>query len=354
MMAALEEEVTRPKCTSIKWETLPPMRTKRTFSSAAIVNNQLYVLGGCDKDGQPLDTFESLNLTKKKKWQSLLNLSCSRAQPAVVTVNNKIYVIGGVSSNQSPLDNMDAYDIEKKTWTSLKSLEEKLMGVATCVHKNNIIVIGGMKSNTEPSEKCRVYNTEKNLWQTLPDMPTPRYAAFAHLIGDKLYVFGGRKGKTACTVVEMLNLAEKPTPSWLKLADIPQPRVFPSYTATDTHVYSYGGLQQDPMQFVGTFEAYDIEKGEWSKLEDMPSRHGDFAGGMVSGLVIASGGLGPQKKPFQDTNVYNPATGVWEVGPECPSGRSSATTLKNEDKLYVIGGFSPKGLTSEIFILKPA
>ncbi|XP_033114701.1 kelch domain-containing protein 8A-like [Anneissia japonica] len=344
----------RTKCTSIKWESLPPMPTKRTFSSATIVNNQLYVIGGCDKDGKPLDTVESLNLTKKKKWQRLLNLSCSRAQPAVVTVGNKIIVIGGVSADQSPLDNVDAYDVEKKTWTALKSLEEKLMGVVTCVHNNNVIVIGGMKLNTEPSEKCRVYDIDKNLWLTLPDMPTARYAAFAHLKGDKLYVFGGRQGKSACTVVEMLDLAEKPTPKWVKLADIPHARVFPSYTVTETHIYSYGGLQQQPKEFVDTFEAYDIEKGEWSTLENMPSKHGDFAGGVVGGMVIASGGLGPQQKPFQDTSVFNPSSGAWEIGPECPAGRSSATTLMHDGKLYVIGGFSPTGLTAEIFILKPA
>ena len=41
-----------------KWETIKVMPTKRVFSSPVEVKGMLYVIGGCDKMGVPIDAFE--------------------------------------------------------------------------------------------------------------------------------------------------------------------------------------------------------------------------------------------------------------------------------------------------------
>ena len=41
-----------------KWETLKGMPTKRVFSTPVEAKGSLYVVGGCDQMGTPIDAFE--------------------------------------------------------------------------------------------------------------------------------------------------------------------------------------------------------------------------------------------------------------------------------------------------------
>ncbi len=44
---------------SYKWESLKPMPTKRVFSTPVeAANGHLFVIGGCDQMGTPIDAFE--------------------------------------------------------------------------------------------------------------------------------------------------------------------------------------------------------------------------------------------------------------------------------------------------------
>ena len=51
---------------SVEWKSLKPMPTKRVYSAVVECSGQLYVIGGCDSRGAPLDTFESYNPNKNQ------------------------------------------------------------------------------------------------------------------------------------------------------------------------------------------------------------------------------------------------------------------------------------------------
>ncbi len=46
---------------TFKWETLKGMPTKRVFSTPVESGDALYVVGGCDQMGTPIDAFEVMN-----------------------------------------------------------------------------------------------------------------------------------------------------------------------------------------------------------------------------------------------------------------------------------------------------
>ena len=68
-----------------KWNSLEGMPTKRVFSTPVEVDGILYVVGGCDQRGTPLNTFESYN-PKKRKWFRLANMPSKRAGVCVLAV----------------------------------------------------------------------------------------------------------------------------------------------------------------------------------------------------------------------------------------------------------------------------
>lgn len=86
-----------------------------------------------------------------------------------------------------------------------------------------------------------------------------------NIVYQILYLFlfiiiGGRQGKLPVKAFEVYDFS---TNKWQKLADIPSKRVFAMYTASDTHVFSVGGLNENPRDgFSATCEAYDIANGK--------------------------------------------------------------------------------------------
>ncbi len=117
---------------SFKWDSLKAMPTKRVFSTPYEADGKLFVVGGCDARGTPIDSVESYD-PQKKAWARLANLPTPRAGPAVGSVGKKVVAMGGVSINQDPLDVVEIYDMEKKKWTTGETLKEKLLGLIAVV-----------------------------------------------------------------------------------------------------------------------------------------------------------------------------------------------------------------------------
>jgi Kelch motif len=70
---------------------------------------------------------------------------------------------------------------------------------------------------------------------------------------------GGRQGKLPVVAFEVYDFE---TNRWRSLPDIPSKRVFALYTHSDTHIFSVGGLNQDPKQgFSNNTEVFDLDKG---------------------------------------------------------------------------------------------
>ncbi|XP_076468690.1 uncharacterized protein LOC143299397 [Babylonia areolata] len=334
--------------TTLEWEDLTPMPTKRVFATPVFHNGLLYIVGGCDASGRPVDSFEQFD--GKKKWKRLLSMPTKRAGAAVVSVGTKIVAIAGVSESQAPLDAVEVYDVEAKSWTALEPLGEPLLGVSAVLRDEKIVVVGGMAADSNPRDMFVEFDLAQNKWKKLPSMPTPRYASAAFLRGDKLYVAGGRQGKLPCVAFEVYDFTEQ---KWTKLPDIPSKRVFAMYAATDTHVFSVGGLNQPAnLGFSQVCEVYDIKAGEWSTDHpDMPTKRGDFAIGVLNNQLICAGGLGNEGKPLSLVESYDVETKTWRKEGDMNSTHCSCAYITHSNRLYVAGGLSLQGPSNCVDVL---
>nr|KAG5705559.1 hypothetical protein BaRGS_034757 [Batillaria attramentaria] len=188
------------------------------------------------------------------KWESVTPMPTKRVFASPVVHDGNLYIIGGC----------DASD-------------------------NKVLVIGGMAVDTNPRDMFVEFDVEGNKWKKLPGIPTARYASSAFLIGDKLYVIGGRQGKLPTAAFEVYDFNEK---KWTQLPDVPSKRVFAMYAATDTHIFSAGGLNQPASEgFSDACEVFDIATGEWKLGAKMPTKRGDFAIGVLDDRLVCAGGL---------------------------------------------------------------
>ena len=85
-----------------RWEVLPSLPTPRAYSAAIQINEVLYVIGGCNRMGQPLDAVESFSL-ETNTWRELHPLKVKRAQPIALVFQGKIVVIGGCKEMNQPV-----------------------------------------------------------------------------------------------------------------------------------------------------------------------------------------------------------------------------------------------------------
>lgn len=112
------------------WEVKRKMNNPRVFATPLVYGGNIFVIGGCDQTGAPLDTFEYYE-TAKRKWHNLPSMETKRAAPAAQVVGDKIVAIGGVGETQAPVDAVEVYDIKAKKWFKMESLTEPLQGVSS-------------------------------------------------------------------------------------------------------------------------------------------------------------------------------------------------------------------------------
>ncbi|GFS23819.1 kelch domain-containing protein 8B [Elysia marginata] len=210
--------------------------------------------------------------------------------------------------------------------------------------------MGGMSADTSPFDKFVELDLETFKWQLMPAMPTPRYATFAFLVDDKLYVIGGRQGKIPSVAFEMFDFD---TRQWTSLPDIPSKRVFAMYATDGKHIFSVGGLLQPANQgFSDICESYNIEKGTWTTCQNMPTKRGDFAVGIVGGKLVCAGGLGNDGKPLSVVEVFDVDSNSWVGVTDMPSSHCSCSYTMYSEQLYVCGGLSCRGPSNSMEALR--
>mmetsp|Transcript_10778 Transcript_10778/g.13636 ORF Transcript_10778/g.13636 Transcript_10778/m.13636 type:complete len:652 (+) Transcript_10778:94-2049(+) len=264
----------------ISWSNLPPMKYSRYRFATAVVNGNIYVMGGtstgddtapAQKRRNILSSVEMYN-PETQTWEELPPMRKGRSGHACAAVKNKIYVFGGNLSGEVPSHNNsncgEVFDLDSNTWTALSNnMVKKKSHHAAVAIGHKIYVLGGHRTN-----KSEVYDTITGEWNAIRPMITKKYAYAAVVIGDLIYTMGGRLCEGAkhdyekflCTM-EIYNTE---TNTW-------------SYSTSDTNmnyrragcsaiqtmgsnIMVFGGMTDT--HFVQEVEIFRIEESKWKVL----------------------------------------------------------------------------------------
>ncbi|XP_051890722.1 kelch domain-containing protein 8A-like isoform X3 [Pristis pectinata] len=332
-----------PTTKSFHWQSLAPLAIGRVYCAPVEIGGQLYLIGGCDESGSPMNICEVYS-PEANQWTTLPPMPTARAGVAVAPLGKRILVIGGMGVQQNPLSTVEMYNVEEGKWEKKNPLCEAAMGVSVIVKDCQVYAVGGMGSDTYPQARLQQYDITSDLWHALPPMPTPRYAASTFLQGGKIHVFGGRQAKNPVTAFEVYDTEAR---SWAKFPSIPCRRSFSSYVMTEKSFLALGGLQQargyKKPKFVRTVEVFDIEQGSWIKTTrrlNMKTKRADFVAAYLQGRVIVAGGLGDQPAVLSSAEALNPVKNRWERLPPLPTARCTCSSIVFKNHLFVIGGVS--------------
>ena len=165
----------------------PPMPTPRCSPAVATHDKWLVVAGGSTEYGDSLATVEVLDTTSRQ-WLSTspLPVKCSSMTSAIV--NQELYLLGGTPTTDTlvvSLPEITRSSVNSATtnrsaqWRKLPTPPLK-SSAAISVH-GSVVAIGGRHGN-DRSTAIHVYQPATNNWKKVGDLPSPRDSCTSALL----------------------------------------------------------------------------------------------------------------------------------------------------------------------------
>ena len=270
-----------------KWVEKQEMPTARYAMAAAVVDGNIYVIGGWSQ--KYLKTVEMYD-PRRDVWEPRAEISRGNLGVAVATVNGKIYAIGGWTGDDL-LNTVEEYDPVTDTWTRKANMPTARNWVSAAVVDGIIYAIGGVAAG-DIASVVEAYDPVADKWSRKANQPFPGECWNA-VVGQKIYAMGwgvwdGRNWKPNPDVYEY----DAKLDIWTKKVDMPTTRMAISASAVGGKIYAVGGTSGwDPFHNVPTVEIYDPETNTWNAGIDLPYALSYHVSAVVEGRIYIIGGV---------------------------------------------------------------
>jgi N-acetylneuraminic acid mutarotase len=305
--------------------------TARHECSFVQAGDKFYLFGGRE-NATTLDVYDY----QSKSWSQISNSAPAEFNHfQALEYQGLIWVIGAFKDNgfpnETPADFVWAYNPATDEWIQGPEIPtgRKRGSTGLVVYNGKFYIIGGntIGHNGGYVSWFDEFDPATGVWTALADSPRPRDHFHAAVIGDKLYLAGGRlsggTGGTFAPLIAEVDVYDFTTATWSSAPDLPTPRAAASVAPFEGELYVIGGEIAADLQgatvndAVKTTEAFDPAAGSWSTKADLlTERHGTQAIVSGSGIHVTAGssslgGSGKMKNMEffgSDNPVGSPAT----------------------------------------------
>jgi N-acetylneuraminic acid mutarotase len=303
-------------------------------------------------------TTTTATTTPESFWTAGAPMPTPRTEVTAAVLGDDIYVIGGFDESGQVTDIVEVYNIANNTWSrAAVPVPEPLHHTAAASYDGKVYVVGGYTAPWSPTNRLFIYDPTQNNWQEGNPMPTARGALNVNFVNGTLYAIGGSSDRPLGS-----NEAYDPSSdTWTSKALMPTARHHAGSAVVDGKIFVIGGRISDSLENISVNEAYDPVQDRWitTNLEAMPSERSGIAAAAAVSLANSSniyvfGGEEPSKT-FNNNEKYDARTNQWTSEPPMPTSRHGLAAVYTEEdgKIYVIGGGPQPGLSvsnaNEIF-----
>lgn len=298
-----------------QWQTVPTTNNPVARHEASLVSvaNRLYLLGG--RGLKPVNVFDP----ETKRWTTGAVPPVEIHHFQAVVVNQTIYLVGAMTGqwpNEKPLDRILTYDPHSDAFQFGHTIPigRRRGAAATVVHNGQIYLAGGITNGHREGSQAWLdrYDPLSGQWTELADAPTARDHVQGAIIGNQIFIQGGRR----------------------------------------THFDS--GKNFELTEAVG--DIYDIASNRWiaaNSANVLPTpRAGHMAIAVGGRLVIAGGESGTQKTAHSQVEVFDPVMRRWFAGPSLTRGRHGTGMAVVGDYVYTASGAGDRGGEPELTSLE--
>jgi N-acetylneuraminic acid mutarotase len=277
------------------WVEVESMPTPRAYAAVAVLDGQIYVMGGRDANGNPLGTVERYDPVQDE-WQTVARLRDPRYNAAATVLGGRILLTGGRALDDGQVvvtDDVEVYVPGEDDWESFDSIQSRREGHGAFTVANQAYVFGGSSPSGSFLDGCEYYDIGEEEWHTYAPwtLGIPRAAFASAAMSGGVLVFGGFSAFGPLTDVEF-------------------------------YVPGVGGVTK-------------------ASMPDPP--RGSLAGAGTETLAWAIGGKTYAGAVLDRVDVYDLVADRWDAGPALPEPREGAVAAVANGQVYVFGGQDGQG-----------
>ncbi|MCL6275560.1 malectin domain-containing carbohydrate-binding protein, partial [Muricauda sp. 2012CJ35-5] len=272
-----------------------------------------------------------------------------RHECSFVQAGNKFYLMGGRENTTT----IDVYDYTTDSWTQLtNSAPQEFNHFQATEHQGLIWVIGAFKTNTFPTEAPAdfvwAFDPTVNEWIQGPEIPASRKRGSAGLsmYNGKFYIVGGNTIGHNGGYVPWFDEYEPATGTWTSLSDAPRARDHFHSAVIGNKLYVSGGrLSGGPG---GTFaptiaevDVYDFGTASWSTLpsaQNIPTQRAGHAAVNFNNRLVVMGGEVAGQIALKSTEEFDPVGQSWRTLSDMNFGRHGTQAIVSGGGIFVLAG----------------
>lgn len=250
------------------WERCRDMPSHRSGTVATLVGDRIFVMGGGFK--QENGTFRFLRTLeiyhpREDRWESGPDLNQPHDYPALAVLNGQLYVLGGhhpdatlAGPKTDPgFDFCERLTPDAGGWERIAPLPTPRFALAAVTLNDTILAMGGVAFRPEGFDNFTLverYDAQADRWsldQTLT-LPWPAAGLGAALLGNELYVFGGYSSDNIHPRTAVFRDGH-----WQQAASLPSPVAAMGVTTFNGRIYAVGGWADDGRTPINSVYAYE-------------------------------------------------------------------------------------------------
>ncbi|CAO2602235.1 Kelch-like protein 38 [Lemmus lemmus] len=257
-----------------QWQSLAKLPARLYKASAVTLHRSVYVLGGTAvSEGKSLISSSvyifSLKLNQWRLGQPML---AARYSHRSTTHRSFIFSIGGTGEGQELLGSMERYDSVHDVWESMANMPVAVLHPAVAVKDQRLYLFGGEDVMQNPVRLIQVYHISRNTWFKMETRMIKNVCAPAVVLGERIVIVGGYTRRI---------LAYDPwSNKFVKCADMKDRRMHHGATVMGNKLYVTGGRRLTTdcnIEDSASFDCYDPETDTWTSQGQLPHRLFDHA-----------------------------------------------------------------------------
>jgi len=242
-------------------------------------------------------------------WERRAPYPIEATEVSAAVLNGKIHALCGLLPTGGRSGALHIYDPYRDEWTSGPAVPMDGGGDHCNVAAVNgkLYVLGALRAGA-PDGNTYEYNPSSG-WTIVARMAEPRGASGVAVIGNRIYVAGGLAGTAPVNTFEVFDTDSR---QWSRLTPMPTARDHLTAQVVNGRFYAIAG--RTGAENLRANEEYDPASDSWRSRAPIPTARGGLGSGTLRGRIQVFGGEGNSGRPeqtFEQHEEYDPASDTW-------------------------------------------
>jgi N-acetylneuraminic acid mutarotase len=278
-----------------RWISHPSLPSGRAGLALVGVEQRLIAIGGFKDDNNSTTRLVEIYDLGTRRWSEGASKPTAAANVMGAVIDQKIYVAGGCTDQGQALTILEIYDPQQDNWTMAAPLPQARCAYGMAAVADKIYLFGGWNGE-DFEDTVFVYDAIRDRWALL-ETTLPRSAGNmgVAVLNGWIYLVGGYDGQQEYDATYALN---PDTGQWQVKASLNEARGGLGLVSNGRYLYAVGGGWNHPLS---SSEKYDPQTNSWTTFETPYTGEWRNMGlTTVDNTIYAAGGLDGSKDRYLD------------------------------------------------------